>query len=49
MPPLALALNSPWIFSSTPTTLVTSAGWFQSFCGASRMRAPLAPPPCLSR
>jgi hypothetical protein len=33
-------------FSSVLRTLASSAGWLtsQSFCGARRMRAPLAPP-----
>ena len=40
------ALNSFWIASSFCSTFASSAGWLtsQSFCGARRMRAPLAPP-----
>jgi hypothetical protein len=40
------ALNSFWIVSNTPSTLPSCAGSFtaQNFCGARRMRAPLAPP-----
>ena len=40
------ALNAFWIASSCDSTLASSAGWFtsQSFCGARRIRAPLAPP-----
>jgi len=39
-------LKSLWIASSVCSTPASSAGWLtgQSFCGASRMRAPLAPP-----
>ena len=35
-----------WMPSSVVSTFASFAGWFtsQSFCGASRMRAPLAPP-----
>jgi hypothetical protein len=40
------ALKSFWMPSSTASTLASSAGLLasQSFCGARRMRAPLAPP-----
>ena len=43
---LAEALKSFWIASSFSSTVSSCAGWFtsQSFCGARRMRAPLAPP-----
>ena len=46
LPPAAEALNSFWIASSFCSTFASSAGWLtsQSFCGARRMRAPLAPP-----
>ena len=39
-------LNSFWIASSLSRTVLSSAGRLisQSFCGARRMRAPLAPP-----
>ena len=46
LPPDAEALNANWTASSFCNTVASSAGLFtfQSFCGASRMRAPLAPP-----
>ena len=46
LPPVCAALNSFWMPSSFDSTLASSAGWLtsQSFCGARRMRAPLAPP-----
>ncbi|WDT75581.1 MAG: hypothetical protein MPW16_20220 [Candidatus Manganitrophus sp.] len=39
-------MKSCWIRSSVCSTLASSAGLLtsQSFCGARRMRAPLAPP-----
>ena len=39
-------LNSFWIASRVCSTFASCAGWLtaQSFCGARRMRAPLAPP-----
>ena len=39
-------MNSFWMPSSAFRTFASSAGWLtsQSFCGARRMRAPLAPP-----
>jgi len=46
LPPDCAALNSRWMPSSTFSTLASCSGWLaaQSFCGARRMRAPLAPP-----
>ena len=46
VPPACAALNSAWIRSSAASTAARSAGSLtsQSFCGARRMRAPLAPP-----
>ncbi|MNT12722.1 hypothetical protein D3C72_1476620 [compost metagenome] len=46
LPPVAEALNPCWIPSRVLSTLASCAGWLaaQSFCGARRMRAPLAPP-----
>ena len=46
LPLVASLLNSCWICSRDCSTLASSEGLFtaQSFCGASRMRAPLAPP-----
>ena len=46
LPPAAAPLNSSWMPSSFCSTFASCAGWFtsQSFCGARRMRAPLAPP-----
>ncbi len=40
------SLKSRWIPSRTASTRASCSGWLtsQSFCGASRMRAPLAPP-----
>ena len=45
-PPDCEPLNSCWISSRVCSTLASSAGSLtsQSFCGARRMRAPLAPP-----
>ena len=45
-PPVCEPLKLPWIASRTPSTFASSAGPFtsQSFCGARRTRAPLAPP-----
>ena len=45
-PPDCERLKSCWIFSSVCSTFDSSAGLFtfQSFCGARRIRAPLAPP-----
>jgi hypothetical protein len=39
-------LKACWMPSSVESTLASCAGWLtsQSFCGARRMRAPLAPP-----
>ena len=46
LPPVWAALNSAWIPSSVNNTPANAAGSFasQSFCGARRTRAPLAPP-----
>ena len=46
LPPFCAPLNAFRIASSFSRTLASSCGWLtsQSFCGASRMRAPLAPP-----
>ena len=46
LPPFCAPLKSLRIFSSALITLAVRAGSFaaQSFCGARRMRAPLAPP-----
>ena len=46
LPPACASLNAFWIVSSTASTLASSGGLLtsQSFCGARRMRAPLAPP-----
>ena len=46
LPPAADSLNSAWMRSSFRSTVASCAGWLacQSFCGASRIRAPLAPP-----
>jgi hypothetical protein len=46
LPPDCAPLNAFWIASSEGSTFASSAGWLtsQSFCGARRMRAPLAPP-----
>src|SRR3546814_21169375 len=46
LPPAAEVLNCCWIASSALSTFANCAGWFagQSFCGARRMRAPLAQP-----
>ncbi len=46
LPPDCAPLNSPWMPSSTFSTFASCSGWLtaQSFCGARRMRAPLAPP-----
>ena len=46
LPPRSDALNSDWMASSRASTRVSSAGSLtaQSFCGASRTRAPFAPP-----
>ena len=46
LPPGAVPLNSLWMPSSVFSTFASCAGWLtaQSFCGARRMRAPLAPP-----
>ena len=46
LPPDSVALNALRTASSLSSTLASSAGWLtaQSFCGARRMRAPLAPP-----
>jgi hypothetical protein len=46
LPPLAFLLKSAWMPRSVFSTFASCAGWFtvQSFCGARRMRAPLAPP-----
>ena len=45
-PPGSASLNAFWIPSSVLNTIASSAGLFtaQSFWGASRRRAPLAPP-----
>ena len=45
-PPVCSPLKPRWIPSKTSSTFPSRAGWFtsQSFCGARRMRAPLAPP-----
>ncbi len=42
----AAPLNSLWMPSRVFSTVASWAGWLtaQSFCGARRMRAPLAPP-----
>ena len=44
--PVCAPLNSAWIPSRVCSTVASSAGLLtsQSFCGARRMRAPLAPP-----
>ena len=46
LPPDCEPLNSFWIASSVCRTFASSTGWLTSqyFCGARRMRAPLAPP-----
>ncbi len=46
LPPLWSRLNSNWMRSRALSTLASCSGWLasQSFCGARRMRAPLAPP-----
>ncbi len=46
LPPVCAALNFFWIPSRAARAFASSAGWLtsQSFCGARRMRAPLAPP-----
>src|SRR4029077_8720590 len=46
LPPEAAPLNSFWMPSSFCRTFASWAGWLtsQSFCGARRMRAQLAPP-----
>ena len=46
LPPVDALLNSAWMPSNVFSTLASSAGWLtgQSFWGARRMRAPLAPP-----
>ncbi len=46
LPPVWEVLNSCWMASRTARTLASSAGLLtsQSFCGARRSRAPLAPP-----
>ena len=46
LPPVCALLNSLWMPSSVFSTFASWAGWLtsQSFCGARRMRAPLAPP-----
>ena len=46
LPPDSVALNVVRVVSSFSSTRASSAGWLtsQSFCGARRMRAPLAPP-----
>ncbi|OQC04170.1 MAG: hypothetical protein BWX79_02546 [Alphaproteobacteria bacterium ADurb.Bin100] len=46
LPPVCAALNALRTPTSTARTRASCAGWFtaQSFCGARRMRAPLAPP-----
>ena len=46
MPPEAAPLNAFWIPSRVLITFASRSGslTFQSFCGARRMRAPLAPP-----
>ena len=43
---LLARLNFAWMASSVFNTLASCAGWLtaQFFCGARRMRAPLAPP-----
>ena len=45
-PPASDPLNSDWIASNVCNTFASSGGLLtdQSFCGASRMRAPFAPP-----
>jgi hypothetical protein len=45
-PPDCALLNAFWIPSRVSSTFFSWAGWLtsQSFCGARRMRAPLAPP-----
>lgn len=46
LPPACAALKSFWIFSKFCRTFASSAGWLttQSFCGARRIRVPLASP-----
>ena len=46
MPPACASLNAFWIPSRVFSTFASSGGLLtaQSFCGARRMRAPLAPP-----
>ena len=46
LPPVCALLNSLWMPSSVSAPSPVAAGWLtaQSFCGARRMRAPLAPP-----
>src|SRR5579862_5771329 len=46
LPPDWALLNALWMPSRVLSALASSAGWLtsQSFCGASRIRAPLAPP-----
>ena len=46
LPPAAEALNSAWIASSFESTFASCLGRLtsHSFCGASLIRAPLAPP-----
>src|SRR5512136_457494 len=46
LPPDCALLNRLWMPSNVLSTLASWLGWLtsQSFCGARRMRAPLAPP-----
>src|SRR5512146_602016 len=46
LPPDCALLNALWMPSKVLSTFASWAGWLtsQSFCGAKRMRAPLAPP-----
>ncbi|SQA02555.1 Uncharacterised protein [Serratia marcescens] len=46
LPPACASLKARWMLSSLASVAASCAGWLtaQSFCGARRMRAPLAPP-----
>src|SRR5512143_362815 len=46
LPPDRALLNALWMDSNVLSTFASWAGWLtsQSFCGARRMRPPLAPP-----
>src|SRR5512137_469247 len=46
LPPWAVLLKVVWRPANVLSTFASRAGWLtsQSFCGARRMRAPLAPP-----